>query len=177
MRYDAGMTNRFCLYAATGFLFFGATLQATLADGRADWQGYAWQKIEISKCAVMDAVIACPLYHQKWDWKRNQWVDITLALDLASGQATLAQRLTNKDPSDQDYVCVTALVVDAAGNNLVAHHQNWQISHGEVLEKAFAYASNSLSGAATIHIGSKQCREGARQDDALYRRVQAAIGR
>jgi hypothetical protein len=177
MRYDAAMTNHFPLFALAGLLFSGLTVQASVADGRADWPGYAWQKIEISTCAVLETVIACPLYHQKWDWKRNQWVDMTVALDLATGLASFGQRLTNKDPADQDYVCVTALVVGAAGKNLVAHHQNWQISAGEILEKGFAYTSATLSTATTIHIGSKQCRNGAGQDDAIYRHVLAAIDR
>lgn len=156
-------------------LSFG-TPQGSFADGRGDWTGYAWQKIELSKCSALDHVLACPLYHQKWDWKRNQWVDLAISLDLASGQVSLSQRLTNKDPSDQDYVCVTALLVDAAGKDLVAHHQNWQISAGEVLTKAFTYRSGALDTAKTIHIGSKQCRQGGSQDDATYANVLAAIG-
>lgn len=161
---------------AAAILSFG-TPQASLADGRTDWSGYAWQKIEISTCATLDAVLACPLYHQKWDWKRNQWVDLAVSLDLRSGEATLSQRLTNNDPSDRDYVCVTALVVDAGGKDLIAHHQNWQISTGEILAKAFTYASPKLADARTIHIGSKQCREGGRQDDQTYSRVLAGITR
>jgi hypothetical protein len=173
------MTNRLrasslATVAAT-MLSFGAP-QGSFADGRSDWTGYAWQKIEISKCATLDNVVACPLYHQKWDWKRSQWVDLAISLDLRSGQMSLSQRLTNKDPSDQDYVCVTALLVDAAGKDLVAHHQNWQISAGEVLAKAFTYRSGALAAAKTIHIGAKQCREGGSQDDATYANVLAAIG-
>lgn len=169
------MTSRLRLFALTGFLFFTA-VQASLADGRADWPGYAWQMVEIAKCAVEDDVVACPPYHQKWDWKRNQWVDIALTLDLATGKASLAQRLTNNDPYDHDYVCITALLVDEEGKNLVAHHQNWPISAGEVVEASFTYPFTALARAATIHIGSKQCRNGAGQDDAIYRRVLAAIG-
>ena len=161
---------------AATMLSFGAA-QGSFADGRGDWSGYAWQKIEISKCAVMDKVLACPMFHQKWDWKRNQWVDIAVSLDLGSGQVSLSQRLTNNDPKDQDYVCVTAVVVDASGKDLVAHHQNWQISAGEVLDKSFAYRSRALASAKTIHIGSKQCRDGGAEDDATYADVLAGIGR
>ncbi len=177
MRYDTPMTSRLRLFALSGLLFFTTAVQASLADGRADWPGYAWQKIEIMKCAAEDAVVTCPPYHQKWDWKRNQWVDIAVALDLAAGKARLTQRLTNNDPYDGDYVCVTALLVDAAGKNLVAHHQNWPISAGEVVEESFTYPSAALARAATIHIGSKQCRDGAGQDDAIYDRVLEAMGR
>jgi hypothetical protein len=171
------MTARPRLFAIVGLLFAGTTLQASLADGRSDWAGYAWKKIEITQCDISAAGVTCPLYHQKWDWKRKQWVDVSVTLDPAAGRATLTQRLTNNDPDDRDHVCVTALVVDANGRNLVAHHQNWEISSGQVLEKALTYPSPALATAATIHIGSKQCRKGAGQDDNVYRRVLAKIGR
>ena len=176
MRSNTALIARLSLLALVGPLFSGITLQASHADGRADWAGYAWQKIEINECDVTGELVACPIYHQKWDWKRNQWVDISVTLDLAAGRASLVQRLTNNDPYDHDYVCVTAVIVDATGGNLVSHHQNWGISSGEVLQESFAYSSPALGTAATIHIGSKQCREGAGQDDDVYRRVLANIG-
>lgn len=87
----------------------------------------------------------------------------------------MSQRLTDNDSYDQDYVCVTALIVDTSGADLIAHHQNWQIAAGEVLEKQFAYRSTALATAKAIHIGSKQCRDGARQDDDTYERILAGI--
>ena len=159
--------------AAATILAFGSP-QGAFADGRGDWTGYAWQKIEIAKCATEGSTIACPLYHQKWDWKRNQWVDI--AITIRGNSLHLTQQLTDNDPRDQDYVCVTALVLDAAGNDLIAHHQNWQIAAGEKLADAFDYSSSRLAEAKTIHIGSKQCRDGAGQDDATYAAVLAGIG-
>ena len=111
------------------FLSFGAA-HGAFADGRGDWDGYAWQKIDIADCTPSGALLECPLYHQKWDWKRNQWVDILVTLDLAGGVLHLTQRLTDNDPGDSDYVCVTALAVDAAGSDIVAHHQNWFMKPG-----------------------------------------------
>ncbi|WP_375450554.1 hypothetical protein [uncultured Devosia sp.] len=147
------------------------------AQGRADWQNYAWQKFSTSKCLPnADGMLTCPPYHQKWDWKRNQWVNIAIAIDPARHSLTLVQRLTDRDSHDQDYVCVTALVLDAQGNDLVAHHQNWEISAGQVLTDTFAYVSPMLDRAASIHIGSKQCRDGAGQDDAVYAAVLARLG-
>ena len=172
--YDDSMTKRFCLLSLAA-LATGLAATPAFADGRADWRDYAWQKIEISQCLGDDNVLVCPLYHQKWDWKRNQWVDITIALDLRRGVVNLVQRLTDNDPKDDDHVCVTALVVDAGGRDLVAHHQNWHIKPHDVLEKSFSYSSPSLASAATIQIGSKQCRDGARQDDRVYANVLAGI--
>ena len=57
------------------FLSFGAA-HGAFADGRGDWDGYAWQKIDIADCTPSGALLECPLYHQKWDWKRDQWVDM-----------------------------------------------------------------------------------------------------
>jgi hypothetical protein len=177
-RYDVFMTTMLrasTLATATAtFLAFGSP-QGAFADGRGDWDGYAWQKIEIADCTPSGAALECPLYHQKWDWKRNQWVDIVVTLDLAGGVLHLTQRLTDNDPGDSDHVCVTALAVDAAGGDIVAHHQNWFMKPGATEERAFSYTSGALDTVTTIHIGSKQCRYGGNQDDALYARVLAGI--
>ncbi|SHE63274.1 hypothetical protein [Devosia limi] len=160
-----------------------ATLAAILtlgspasADGRADWDAYAWQEIRLAECTATESgILACPPFREKWDWKRNQWIDIAITLDPASGAIALTQRLTNSDPRDDDHVCVTALALSAAGNTLVAHHQNWHVDAGEVVERTFAYTAPHLEQIVSIQIGSKQCRQGARQDDATYAGVLAGI--
>src|SRR5690606_40236112 len=111
--------------------------QGAFADGRGDWNGYAWQQIKITSCAATGTTLTCPPYHQKWDWKRNQWVDIAITLDLATGTLHLNQQLTDNDPYDDDHVCVTALAVDAAGRNVIAHHQNWYLISGTVRDVDF----------------------------------------
>ena len=155
-------------------LSLGSSPQA-FADGRGDWSGYAWQKIEVADCLATMAVLHCPPFHQKWDWKRNQWVDITIELDPARGELRLTQRLTDADPRDADHVCVTALAVDASGDNIIAHHQNWHMWPGDEETRSFVYGSAALDQVTIIHIGSKQCRQGSEQDDALYARVLAGI--
>ena len=160
-------------FAAT-FLAFGAPAGA-FDDARRDWDGYSWQTIKLAECVASQTTLDCPAYHQKWDWKRNQWVDMTITLDLAHDTLKLTQRLTDNDPNDDDNVCVTALAVDGHGNNIVAHHQNWHVAPGSVYEASFAYHAPALAEVAVIHIGSKQCREGPAQDDALYAQVLAGI--
>jgi hypothetical protein len=159
---------------AATLLSFGAA-EGAFADGRGAWSGYAWQQIKVADCLADGTTLRCPRYHEKWDWKRNQWVDISIELDVARGELRLSQRLTDNDPNDDDYVCVTALAVDAAGADVIAHHQNWHMSPGAVEEQSFRYASSALQQVTTIHIGSKQCRQGAGQDDALYAHVLAGI--
>jgi len=147
-----------------------------IADGRADWDAYAWQEIKLAECTPSpDGIVTCPPFREKWDWKRNQWVDIAITLDSATGGITLEQRLTNNDPRDDDYVCVTALALDADGHTILAHHQNWHINPGDVLDRAFAYTAPQLDRIVSFQIGSKQCRQGAQQDDATYAGVLAGI--
>ena len=160
---------------AATMLSFGAP-EGTFPDGRGDWDLYAWQEIRIESCTQDGATLQCPPYRQKWDWKRDQWVDIAITLDLSGGRLELTQRLTDDDPTDDDHVCVTVLAVDAEGRDIVAHHQNWHMRPKTVKEESFGYASARLDQVAVLHIGSKQCRDGAGQDDALYARVLAGIG-
>lgn len=169
------MTQRLFLALGALFLMVGLT-GAALAEGRSDWTGYAWQQIKLAQCTGTKSVLSCPVYHQKWDWKRDQWVDIAVTVDLAGGEFHVTQRLTNNASIDDDNVCVTALAVNAASGNLAAHHQNWHMNPGELKEESFSYPASALSQLAAIYIGSKQCREGSHQDDALYARVEAAIG-
>lgn len=159
---------------AATMLSFGSP-QGAFADGRSDWNDYAWKTVDVADCRPVDAYLTCPAYHQKWDWKRNQWVDISVSIDPANNRLYLSQQLTDNDSYDDDYVCVTALVVDSSGRDVVAHHQNWHMIHGDVVRKDFTYTSARLGGAAEIHIGSKQCRDGAGQDDDVYAGVLAGI--
>lgn len=164
------------LAAAALALFSLTPAHLAFADGRDDWNDYAWQTIGVAACTATGSLLQCPLYHQKWDWKRNQWVDMAVALDLSTGRLRLTQRLTNNDPHDDDHVCVTALAVDAAGRDVIAHHQNWYMNPGETREESFTYTAARLASVTAIHIGSKQCRKGGHEDDALYARVRAGIG-
>ena len=156
-------------------LVFVAVVPSAGAQGRSDWRDYAWQKIDIAKCSPSMGQLICPPFHEKWDWKRRQWVDIAIAINPATDRVYLTQQLTNDDPHDDDDVCVTVIVVDRAGNNVLVHHQNWKARHGAVQQKEFSYRSGRLADAATIHLGSKQCRKGAHQDDAVYAAVTARL--
>lgn len=151
-----------------------------IADGRVDWQDYAWQTIAYTDCpgSVTDADGLCPAYHQKWDWKRNQWVDIAFRFNPANGKLVLSQRLTNNDRTDDDHVCVTALFVDAQGHDLYAYHQNWHSLPHDVMQQTFraTLPRAIFATAAKVIIGSKQCRKGEAQDDDVFAAVKAAIG-
>ena len=149
--------------------------QPAQAEGRADWRGYSWQRFDITTCQSLKTDLVCPPYHQKWDWKRNQWVDLSLVIDAAAGQVQLTQQLTNRDPHDDDDVCVTLLLLDAAGRTILAYHQNWHSLPDTVMQDDFTLRSGHLADAVSVHIGSRQCRQGSHQDDAVYAGVLARI--
>lgn len=176
--YDGAMTtlraSTIATIAAT-FLAFGSP-QGAFDDGRGNWDGYAWQTIAIKDCTAVETTLTCPTYRQKWDWKRDQWVTLELTFDLSSNTLHLSQKLTDDDSYDDDFVCVTALVVDASGHDIVAHHQNWEALHGTSIKDDFSYTSPRLAEAVNIYVGSKQCRDGAGQDDKVYAQVLAGIG-
>ena len=171
IRYDRGMTlPRFSLIS---LLFSLILTPPSWADSKADWRDYAWQTIRIPDCQGDSRVVTCPPYHQRWDWKRDQWVDITVTID--GTKLALTQTLTNRAIRDDDHVCVTALVVDASGADIIAHHQNWHMDPRQSRSDSFSYNARRLPDAVAIHIGSKQCREGAHQDDDVLARVEAGI--
>ena len=149
--------------------------QPVRAEGRGDWPGYSWQQFGIAKCLPTASVLTCPAFHQKWDWKRDQWVDIAIAIDIQHGRLNLTQQLSNRDRHDDDDVCVTVLVLDEGGLTILAHHQNWHLRHDTAMEDDFVLRSGKIAAAASIHIGSKQCRQGSHQDDARYAAVLAGI--
>lgn len=161
--------------SALAFAILPLLASSVLADGRQDWAGYGWQKLDLSACQSATDGWACPPIQEKWDWKRNQWVAVSVS---AKGRTLhLTQQLTNNDRRDDDFVCVTVLLLDADGRTLLAHHQNWHSDPASIDTRDFSYTSSVLGRTATIHLGSKQCRKGAHQDDDTYARVQSTLPR
>ena len=147
-----------------------------LADGRSDWRGYDWRSTEFGSCTDIDPAAGCHAHHAKWDWKRNQWVDVFYrGLDQSS--LSVGLRLTNNDRKDDDYVCVTVLFLDANGRNLAAYHANIHIdpSSTESDETTMRLRPELIARIAKVDVGSKQCREGAGQDADVFARVRAAL--
>jgi hypothetical protein len=139
-----------------------------LADGRQDWSGYDWKSQPFGKCIEI-AANACLTHRAKWDWKRNQWVDLSYALNGTG--IDIAVRLTNNDRKDDDHVCVTALFLDEAGNNVAAVHANLHSRPQSVLDHTDRLRNADYARIASVHVGTKQCRLGATQDDAVYSAV------
>ncbi len=141
-----------------------------LANGRADWSGYDWRGQAFGTC-IDQAGQACLVHHAKWDWKRNQWVDIWY--DASGNGLEIEVRFTNNDRKDDDHVCVTVLFLDADGGNVAAHHVNEWVKPRTIEQRSVNLPMSSaiVQRIARVEIGTKQCREGAHQDDAVYAAV------
>ncbi len=145
------------------------------AGGKSDWEWYGWSTVKVSKCVASAGGVDCPGVRQKWDWKRDQWVEVAVSVNARA--VSVFQRVTNKDRSDRDDVCVTVLFLDAAGETVLAHHQNWSSDPSSVTERQFSYPAAAWPQVASIAVGSKQCRQGPHQDDAIYAAVLAGLPR
>lgn len=161
---------------ALALLLLLASFSPAFADGRADWSEYYWRVKPFGQC--LDAPgNGCLTHHAKWDWKRDQWVTVRYA-STGSG-LDLAITLTNNDPHDDDYVCVTILFADVANANVAAYHANLHSDPRSTLEHRarVTVPEAALARIAKVDIGTKQCRQGARQDDAVYDAVLSALSR
>lgn len=146
-----------------------------VADSRTDWTGYDWRPIKLSECSDFGAATACHFFHGKWDWKRNQWVDLVMSVSGATLE--IEQILTNYDRADDDYVCTVVLLQDADGNNVVPFHFNEHSDHqtASTSIRRFSVTSSILAAVSQISVGTKQCRDGASQDKANFARVVNAL--
>jgi hypothetical protein len=145
------------------------------ADGRSDWTGYDWRRAPFGKC--ISTVSGCHAFHAKWDWKRDQWIDISYGRE-PSGHLVVDKHLTNKDPQDSDFVCITVLFLDAEGRNLAASHRNVEVgplSSMTVRDELTPLTPALANSIKTVDFGSKQCREGASQDDDVFEAVKARL--
>jgi hypothetical protein len=146
-------------------------------DDRQEWRDYAWVEPGYNSCIGTDKTGFCHAAHQKWDWKRNQWVDFAYKV-TSPGKLAVGLTLTNNDPTDADDVCVTGLFLDAAGHDVTVFHENVHIGPEAVqrVTRTFSVSANFSKIVKTVVVGSKQCRDGATEDAALYAEVEARIG-
>jgi len=147
------------------------------ADSRSDWKGYDWRAVKRSECQALGTAGSCQFFHGKWDWKRNQWVD--LVLNYTGSALEVVNILTNYDRADDDYVCTVVLFQDAEKQNVAAFHFNEHSDHQTAANftKRFEIARSALDAVTQISVGTKQCREGGNQDKGTYARVLDAMSR
>jgi hypothetical protein len=85
--------------------------------------------------------------------------------------ATVAVTLTNNDRRDADFVCVTTLFQDISGTTLAAQHQNVRIEPVSSTSVEQVARGKITDQATTIQVGTKQCRQGPHEDDAVFEAV------
>lgn len=146
-----------------------------MADGRADWQGYFWRNVKLDVCPDFGSAAPCRFFHGKWDWKRNQWVDLFFTSNASTLQ--VEQVLTNYDRADDDYVCTVVILEDAAQRNLVVFHFNEHSTHqtASTASARFSIPLQDLSQVTSMSVGTKQCREGGSQDRDVFARVMSRL--
>lgn len=136
------------------------------------WKDYVWKTQAVGTCITK----GCAPIALKWDWKRPQRVEVTLAPSRRG--LTVTNRLVNNDPSDDDDVCVTLLMRDKAGRTVAVWHENrhsWPRTDTSTTQE-IRLGKGVLTAIRSVALGTKQCRKGLGQDDGIYRRTKAALG-
>lgn len=136
------------------------------------WKDYVWKVAPVEACIAR----GCPPVVLKWDWKRPQTVELTIAPGRRG--LVVTNRLVNNDPKDDDDVCVTLLMRDKGGRTIGVFHEN-RHSDARTDTKTTSevrLAKGVLGSIRSVALGTKQCRKGPGQDDGVYRRMKAAIG-
>ncbi|SMC93392.1 hypothetical protein [Rhizobium sp. RU36D] len=137
-----------------------------------EWREYVWRTQTIDTCLKT----SCPPISLKWDWKRPQTV--TVSLTPTMNGLTIRTRLSNDDPLDGDDVCVTLLLRDQAGATIAVFHENRHSDPGTDItgSTTLSLGKKVISAIRSVALGTKQCRGGPQQDDAIYRKARKMLG-
>jgi hypothetical protein len=139
-------------------------------SGPSQWKEYVWKTASTEAC--------CSAFNQRWDWKRDQWINFAYKLNKQKGLIEIYLKLKNNDPDDDDDVCVTALFLDNKGNDVAVFHLNHHSFPNTNIEKSeqIAVSANRLKAIKLIAVGTKQCRNGPHEDDVIFATVKAKLG-
>jgi len=139
------------------------------ADG---WQDYVWRIRDAGTCLATDARGLCHLVHDRWDWKREQWYDLSFGSDPKRNLLNLRLRIDNRDPSDQDRVCVVVLFIDDKDEEVAVYYSNWLSFPRRVIDRTTPLKpARDISTIAKVAVGSKQCDGASPRDADLYMRT------
>lgn len=137
-----------------------------------EWKDYVWKTQSIETCLKA----SCPPLSLKWDWKRPQTV--TVSLTPTMNGLTIRTRLSNDDKMDGDDVCVTLLLRDQAGATIAVFHENRHSEPGtdNTSSTTLSLGKKVMSAIRSVALGTKQCRGGPHQDDAIYLKTKKTLG-
>lgn len=138
-----------------------------------EWSDYMWKTSIVHACISQQD---CRVVKTRWDWKREQYVEVAIAPKGRGIQ--VSNRLINKDTADDDHVCVTVLFRDAGSRTVAVFHENRYSRHqtDETTQSELALARAQLSKIRSLAVGTKQCRGGPYEDDAIHERARRALG-
>jgi hypothetical protein len=144
-------------------------------SGPIQWKDYVWKTAPTEACFRPSG---CLPFDQRWDWKRDQWINFSYKLNKEKGLIEIRLQLKNNDPQDDDDVCVTALFLDKKGNDVAVFHENRHSFPGTnvVRSSKIRVFPNLLKSIKTIAIGTKQCRGGPHEDDDLFVNAKTKVG-
>jgi hypothetical protein len=147
-----------------------------VGNGSLQWKDYVWKTASSEACFRQSG---CLPLNQRWDWKRDQWINFTYKLNKQKGLIEIRLQLRNDDPEDDDDVCVTALFLDNKGNDVAVFHVNHHSFPNTYVERSelIAVSANRLKAIKLIAVGTKQCRNGSHEDDAVFADAKAKIGK
>jgi len=132
------------------------------------WPDYVWRVRAADRCIRIDSRGFCDIVDDKWDWKREQHYSFSFLKEAASNSLTVHLRLDNRDPSDDDNVCVVALFTNSRGEPVAVFYRNWFAEHGRPIEADIAlHPSLPIGSIASVAVGSKQC-DAPSPDDAEF---------
>lgn len=133
------------------------------------WQGYVWKVRPVEQCLRAGKQQDCVIGKGKWDWKRDERFQLTARFDPAGNRIDLRLGLDNRDPSDDDHVCVAAVFYDGKEREVAVSFTNLHSPARRKVETRTALApSRPVSSIRMVAVGTKQCDPDASDDMALF---------
>ena len=139
------------------------------------WQGYVWKVHAVGPC-LAGAEERCMLAVGRWDWKRDQRYTVRSTHAKAKNRLTTQFELDNRDPDDDDNVCMAVIYYDKAGREVgVAFDVIHALAARNTRAQITIQPVRPVRDIARVAIGSKQCDPDYGPDVALFERVKAAL--
>lgn len=139
------------------------------------WQGYVWRTREISHCTLIQDQ-PCKVLEDRWDWKRPQFYDFSLQIDMQRNTVVSQIGLMNDDPDDRDNVCIVAAFLDKQGEKVGIVFINWPSSPRRHYTRSVPISPfRPVSEITQVVIGSKQCDRAATRDAINFQKVRQSL--
>lgn len=140
------------------------------------WKGYVWKIRPVAQCLAMQGDDYCKLHKGKWDWKRDERFRYAARFNTRGNRIDSRMTLDNRDPSDDDHVCIAAVYYDAKGVEVAVDFAVVYSLPRKVVEAGSSIRpSRPVSSIAQVAIGTKQCDPDSSRDRALFASIQQKL--